>query len=83
MPDEIVEFSPEIIVAAIDLVAQASQPSSGRHIEWIKRRLRDAVKFVGEHGTDHPDRAAYYALAMPVFQTATSMGGMIGDGRIN
>ena len=83
MADEIVEFSPEIIAVAIDLVAHASQPDSGRHIEWIKRRLRDAVKFVGEHGTDHPDRAAYNALAMPVFKTAACMGGMVGDGPIN
>ena len=83
MTDQIAEFDAATIAIAIDLVAQKSQSQTGRHIEWIKRRLRDAVAFTGKNGTNHPDYAAYRELAFPVWAIAAQLNGMRNNGSIH
>lgn len=75
MAEQLVTFSEDDILAAIDVVSRRSAESSGRHIEWVRRRLRDAIDFLQVHGPDHPDHKAHVSIAMPVLELAAQMGG--------
>jgi hypothetical protein len=71
-------FAPEQLEVAIALVARESARTTGRNIEWIKRRLHEAIKFCdGKGSSEHPDWQAYFDLAGPVFCAAALIGGVI------
>lgn len=78
-----VHFEEDAVTAAIDEVAAQSAISTGRHVEWCRRRIREALEFIQSHDSKHPDYATHMNLAMPVLQAARAIGGVAGEDQIH
>jgi hypothetical protein len=67
------EIRPEVMEAAISIVAKRSAEKTGRHIEWIRRRLREAVKTYADKRFAFNDACPYSRLAAPVLSVAVQL----------
>lgn len=84
MRQSIVTMTAADIDIAIDLIARRIVDNgSHRHPDWIRRRLREAVRFVSENGPEHPDYRAYIALAEPVLSVAAQLNGDVERHNVN
>lgn len=77
-----VTYDPDALERAIALVAERSAADTGRRVEWVRRRLREAVRFCGAHGPEDRDWRAHFALAAPVFALADALGGRVAEGAV-
>lgn len=67
----------DTINIAIDLVARETAKTSGRHPEWIKRRLREACRWMEGKGPEHPDWHIWSPLFQPVWYVAAQIDGRV------
>lgn len=81
--DHAVTFDGPAVERAIETLAPAQAKASGRHVEWVRRRLHDAVRYISENPSSARDYDAYRALARPVLDLAAARGGVIAHGPIN
>ena len=60
------------VYVAMDQVAEAMARDTGRHPEWIKRRMREAQKYLADPANDGDTglRLEYQALMKPVMDIA-------------
>jgi hypothetical protein len=68
--EHIIEVPADLIDTAIDRRVAALAASVGRHEEWLRRRIREAVKFVSEHSANDAAFHTYWEIAEPVFVEA-------------
>lgn len=78
-----VTFDGPAVERAIETLAPAQAKAAGRHVEWVRRRLYDAVRYVSENPPEARDYEAHHALARPVLELAAVRGGIIAGGPIN
>lgn len=79
----VVDFDEDTLMRAVALVAEASAKKTGRHVEWCKRRILEALDFVREHDRTHQDYFVHMALAMPVMQAAKDLGGIVDEHKVH
>jgi hypothetical protein len=75
----VLDFDAEKLDAAIDAVAEESAAQTERHVEWCRRRIREAVEFVMSNDRSHADYHAHFALAAPVMAACMADGGIVGE----
>jgi hypothetical protein len=69
---------PEIhVIQAIEVMGEAVAKATGRHPEWVKRRMREAQKYLSDpaNDSDTPLRREYHELMAPVMTMALETSG--------
>lgn len=64
---------PELhVMQAVEVIGNALARDTGRHPEWVKRRMRDGLRYLADPANDADTelRRAYQDMLQPVFAMA-------------
>lgn len=68
--ERIIEVPEDLIKEAIIRRSAAVAATTGRHREWVSRRLKEAIDFVSTHTASDKEFMMHWNLAEPVFVEA-------------